>query len=179
MTADLQPIATAVQRVQSVLGRRPEKGLHDDAAATARWQGGVRMVTSHADGTQVVTDMPAELGGTGDQATPGWLFRASLASCAATCILLAAATEGLALGALDVSVGSRSDTRGLLGMSDEAGRPVSAGPVELHIHVRIDAPGVAADRLRALVEGAMLCSPGPTVVQQATPLPLRLDIAGA
>ena len=64
-------------------------------------------------------------------------------------------------------------------MSDEAGRPVSAGPVELRLHVRIDAPGVAADRLRALVEGAMRCSPVPTMVQQATPLALRLDIAGA
>lgn len=179
MTASLQPIATAVQRVQSVLKRRPEAAVHDDAPATARWQGGVRVVTSHADGAQVITDMPAELGGSGDQVTPGWLFRAGLASCATTSIVLAAAADGIALAALDVAVGSRSDVRGLLGMHDEAGRPVDAGPADLHLQVRIDAPGVAPDRLRALVEGAVRCSPVPSLVQQVTPLALRLDIAGA
>jgi uncharacterized OsmC-like protein len=179
MNADLQPIATAVQRVQSVLKRRPEKGPHDDASATARWQGGVRVVTSGVDGALVISDMPVELGGTGGQATPGWLFRAGFASCAATCIVLQAAAEGVALAALDVSVGSRSDTRGLLGIPDEAGRPVSAGPAELQVQVRIDAPGVAAERLRALVDEAMRCSPVPTAVRQATPMVLQLDIASA
>ena len=179
MNADLQPIATAMQRVQGVLKRRPEMGPHDDAPATARWQGGVRVVTSGADGTQVTSDMPVELGGTGGQATPGWLFRASMASCAATCIVLQAAADGVALAALDVSVGSRSDTRGLLGMPDEAGLPVSAGPAELRMQVRIEAPGVAAQRLRALVNDAMRCSPVPTAVQRATPLVLQIDIAGA
>jgi hypothetical protein len=38
---------------------------------------------------------------------------------------------------------------------------------------------VAPDRLRALVEGAVRCSPVPSLVQQATPLALQLDIAGA
>ena len=72
--------------------------MHDDAPATARWQGGTpRRHVSHADGTQVPTDMPAELGGSGDQVTPGWLFRAGLASCAATSIVLAAAAEGIEL----------------------------------------------------------------------------------
>lgn len=179
MTASLQTIATAVQRVQGGLKRRPETAVHDDSPATARWQSGARVVTSHPDGVQVVTDMPAELGGSGDQVTPGWLFRAGLASCATTSIVLAAAAEGIALAALDVTVGSRSDARGLLRMPDEAGQPVDAGPADLHLQVRIDAPGVAPDRLRALVEGALRCSPVPSLVQQATPLALRLAIAGA
>jgi uncharacterized OsmC-like protein len=179
MTASLQPIATAVQRVQGVFKRRPEAAVHDDTPATARWQGGTRVVTSHADGTQLLTDMPVELGGSGDQVTPGWLFRAGLASCATTSIVLAAAAEGIELAALDVSVGSRSDARGLLGMRDDAGQPVDAGPADLHLQVRIDAPGVAPALLRALVEGAVRCSPVPSLVRQATPLALRLDIAGA
>lgn len=179
MTASLQAIAIAVQRVQGVLKRRPEAALHDDTPAKARWQGGTRVVTTGADGAQVLTDMPSELGGSGDQVTPGWLFRAGLASCATTSIVLAAAAEGIALAALDVSVGSRSDVRGLLGMRDQAGQAVDAGPADLYLQVRIDAPGVAPDRLRALVEGAVRCSPVPSLVQQFTPLALQLDIAGA
>jgi hypothetical protein len=56
---------------------------------------------------------------------------------------------------------------------------VNAGPADLHLQVRVDAPGVAAERVRALVEGAVRCSPVPTLVRQVTPLALRLDIAGA
>jgi hypothetical protein len=43
--------------------------------------------------------------------------------------------------------------------------------------VRVDAPGVAPALLRALVEGAVRCSPVPSLVQQATALALPLDIA--
>lgn len=90
-------IAKALQRVESVLRRRPDSGLNDDAPATARWDGGTRMVANHPSGKQVLTDMPAEIGGSGDQVTPGWLFRAALASCTATRIAMAAAAQGIAL----------------------------------------------------------------------------------
>ena len=68
----LQNVAAALQRVDAVLRRRPDAGLHDDAPATARWVIGMRFVAGHANGTQLPTDMPAELGGSGDQVTPGW-----------------------------------------------------------------------------------------------------------
>ena len=74
----IEDIAAAVHRVESVLKRRPATGIHDDAPATAQWQTGLRVVARHANGTQMVTDMPAELGGSGDKVTPGWLFRAGL-----------------------------------------------------------------------------------------------------
>ena len=92
-----QDIAAALQRVEAVLRRRPEPGLHDDAPATARWQGGTRVVTQPCQRHAVPTDMPGELGGTGDHVTPGWLFRAGLASCAATRIAMAAAAERIEL----------------------------------------------------------------------------------
>ncbi len=76
----IEDIAAAVQRVQSVLARRPATGIHDDAPATARLQNGLRVVACHANGTQMPTDMPTELGGSGNEVTPGWLFRAGLAS---------------------------------------------------------------------------------------------------
>src|SRR3984885_2005796 len=118
-----QKIAAAMQRVGSVLRRRPEVGLHEDAPATARWERGARVVSSHANGAQLVTDMPTELGGGGDQVTPGWLFRAGLASCFATRIAMGAAAAGIELAMLEVSAGSRSDLRVLFGMADVSGEP--------------------------------------------------------
>ena len=175
----MQDIAAALQRVETVLQRRPEMGLHDDAPATARWASGTRVVASHANGTQMATDMPGELGGSGDQVTPGWLFRAGLASCGATSIAMAAASEGIALTALEVQASSRSDVRGLLGMAGAGGEPVYAGPGELQLFVRIAAQGVAPKRLRALVEDGLRRSSIPNAVQNATPLALRIDVDAA
>ncbi len=169
-------LAIALQRVQAVLQRRPDSGLHDDAPATARWSGGTRVVASHAGGHQVLTDMPAELGGSGDQVTPGWLFRAGVASCAATSIVMAAAREGIALQTLELRASSRSDTRGLLGMADAAGQPVDAMPGDVQLHVRIAADGVAPERLRALAEQGIACSPIPRAVQHALPVTLHIDV---
>ena len=178
-TPTLPSIGHAVRRARSVFERKPEAALHDDASATARWQGGARVVTAHADGTQLSTDLPVELGGSGDQVTPGWLFRAGLASCAATSIVLAAAADGVELATLEVHVASRSDARGLLGMRGADGRWVDAGPTDLQLQVRVRAAGVAVDRLRELVEQALRCSPVPSLVRQATPLALRLEVVGA
>jgi uncharacterized OsmC-like protein len=175
-TMATQDLAAALQRVHAVLQRRPEAGLHDDAPATARWTGGTRIVASHANGQQVATDMPAEIGGSGDQVTPGWLFRAGFASCAATSIVMAAARQGIALTSLELRASSRSDTRGLLGMADVNGQPVDAIPGDVQLHVRIAASGVAGERLHALVAQGIACSPIPCAVQHAVPFDLRIEI---
>jgi uncharacterized OsmC-like protein len=172
----MHDIATAMQRAKKVLERHPQTGLHDDAAATARWQGGTRIMSSHANGTHLSTDMPSELGGSGDQVTPGWLFRAGLASCLATCIAMAAADEGIELTMLEVLATSRSDSRGLLGVRDINGDSVFAGPSEVQLHVRIGAHGITAERLQTLVKNSQACSPIPNAVQCATPLALHIDI---
>jgi uncharacterized OsmC-like protein len=173
----MQDIAAAVQRAQAALERRPEMGLHDDAPATARWQGGVRVESCHPNGTAMLTDMPCELGGTGDRVTPGWLFRAGIASCAATSIAMFAAAEGIALGTLEVRVGSRSDTRGLIGMAGADGQEIYAGPRDMQLQVRIAAEGVSPERLRALAEAGVRRSPIPNAAQNPTPLALQVEVA--
>ncbi|MEY4883602.1 MAG: hypothetical protein RIS34_1456 [Pseudomonadota bacterium] len=172
----MQEIATAVQRVESAFRRRPEVGVHNDAPALARWDGGTRVVAAHADGMQVVTDMPKELGGSGDQVTPGWLFRAGLAACAATSITLAAAAKGIDLKVLEVHVGSRSDARGLLGMSEPTGEPVFAGPFDVELRVRIAASGTTPEDLRVLVESCLQHSPVPSALTHAIPFALHVDV---
>lgn len=175
----MEEVAAAIQRVKAALKRRPELGLHDDAPATARWESGTRIVASHANGTRMLTDMPGELGGTGDQVTPGWLFRAGVASCAATTIAMEAAAQGITLTTLEVRAASRSDTRGLLGVADADGVAVCAAPRDLTLHVRISAQGASADRLRALVRESQRCAPVPNAVENALPVALRIEVGGS
>jgi len=170
-------IAAALERVHAVLTRRPETGLHDDASATAQWRGGLGVEAWHANGTRVSTDMPRELGGSGEYVTPGWFFRAGVASCATTSIAMAAATAGIELSSLEVKASSRSDTRGVLGMADAAGERVYAGPLGLVLDVRIAAAGVDAARLQALVDGALSHSPIPCAVAHPTALSINVEIS--
>jgi len=172
----MQAMAAAMQRIEGVLQRRPEKGLHDDAPATASWQGGTRVLTRHGNGTETTTDMPPEFAGSGNDVTPGWLFRAGIAACATTSIALQAANQGIALSRLEVKASSRSDLRGVFGMTDLDGQVVPAGPLDVELSVRIAADGVAPDRLRALVESTCRCSPIPDAVRRATPLAVRIDL---
>jgi uncharacterized OsmC-like protein len=172
-----QYVADALQRVEVVLRRRPDMGVHDDSPATASWRGSTRIVTSHDNGIEVTTDMPNELGGTGDQVTPGWLLRAGLASCTATRIAMSAAAAGIELTKLELRASSRSDTRGMLGMTEADGTRISAGPRDVELHVIIAARGVPAEKLRALVEESHRCSPVPCAIQEETPVGLQIEVA--
>jgi uncharacterized OsmC-like protein len=171
-------VANAMHRVESILRRRPETGVHDDAPASTAWLGGTRVVTAHANGTRIESDMPGELGGSGDRITPGWLFRAGLAACTTTVIAMHAAARGIALERLEVEVGSRSDLRGLFGLPGEDGAPVDPGPESLRMHVRIAAAGVEADTLRELVAQGQRCSPISSAAGVARPIELRIDVDG-
>jgi uncharacterized OsmC-like protein len=177
MDAASEDVAQALRRAEAVLQRRPEVGLHDDAPATSRWRSGTQAVAYHANGTQITSDMPNEFGGGGAHVTPGWLLRAGVASCTTTCIAMHAALQGIALDSLEVEVGSRSDSRGLLGMADAGGAPVPAGPCEMRLQVRIAARGVAPQRLRALVEHGNACSPMGFAMRESVPIDLRIEVA--
>jgi uncharacterized OsmC-like protein len=120
--------------------------------------------------------MPGELGGTGDQVTPGWLLRAGLAACTATRIAMGAAAAGIELTTLELRATSRSDTRGLLGMTASDGTSVDAGPQDVQLHVTIAANGVPAEKLRALVEESHRCSPVPCAIQNETPVGLQVEV---
>ena len=174
-----ETVAAALVRVESVFRHRPGMGLHDDVPARVRWEGDSRFVATHPSGVSIATDMPTEIGGTGDQATPGWLFRAGVASCTATNIAWAAALAGIDLDRLDVEVGSRSDARGLFGLREADGTPVYPGSRDLTMQVRLAARGIAPERLRAIVETAMTRSPIGVAVETGSPLALTIEIGEA
>jgi hypothetical protein len=92
---------------------------------------------------------------------------------------MSAAAEGVELASLEVLASSRSDLRGLFGMVGAAGVPVSAGPRDVQLLVRISAHGVSAERLRTLVEESHRCSPVTTAVESAVSVALRIDVGAA
>ncbi|MFN8062226.1 MAG: OsmC family protein [Vicinamibacterales bacterium] len=147
--------------------------------ATTRWESGLRFVTTHPKGSTITTDMPVQLGGGGREPSPGWFFRAGLASCAATTIAMEAAAQGIELTTLEVAAHSRSDSRGFLGVPDELGSPVFAGPHEVSLHVRIAAAGASPDTLRQMVERSQERSPIPSAVRSAVPVVLKVDVVPA
>jgi len=169
-------VADALKRAQAVFARRPHAAVHDDAPATARWTGGTACITTHANGTALATDMPPEMGGEGAAVTPGFLFRAGVAACTATRIAMGAALAGIALDRLEVVARSRSDSRGLLGMRDEAGAKIGAGPLSVALDVTLAASGVTAERLRALVEDACAHSPTTCAVRGENEIALAIDV---
>jgi len=172
-----QHIQAALRRVEAIFQRRPEAGLHDDIPANARWIEGTEVVVSHQNGARFATDLPVELGGGGRDVTPGWFFRAGVASCAVSSIVIAAAAEGVELTTIEADAGSRSDARGMLGMIGADGAPVPAQPEALQVRIRLSARGATAEALRALVERAMSRSPIPCAVRNAVPLVLQIDAA--
>lgn len=173
----MQAVADAMARLERVLRRKPETGLSDDAPARATWAGAnnaLRVGCRHPNGREVFTDMPTELGGSGDQVSPGWLYRAGLATCATTSITLLAAAEAVVLTGLEVEACSRSDARGLVGLRDERERAISPAPVDQRLVVRIAADGATPAQLEALVRRALQRSPIPCAVS-ATGLEVRVE----
>jgi uncharacterized OsmC-like protein len=172
----LERIAAALQRVESILKRRPEAGMHADDPAVARWEGGTRVISEHPGGASVVTDLPSELGGTGAHVTPGWLWRAALGSCLATRIVMAAAVDGIDLTRVEVLASSRSDLRALLGMKAESGAAPSPAPCDVQLHVRICAPRISHERVQALVARSQACAPVSIAATQALPIELSVEV---
>jgi uncharacterized OsmC-like protein len=171
-------IVSALQRVRAVFARHPQAALHADEPAIARWEQGLRVVSRHANGSQVATDLPRELGGQGDEVTPGWLLRAALASCLASRIAMEAAARDIRITRLEVTAASESDARGLFGMSDAGGERIPAEPRAVQLRVRIAAASAAAETLRAMIEESHRCSPVECTVERSVPVRLEIDIEG-
>lgn len=168
-------VATALARVASVLERRAGAGMHEDVPAIAHWNGGLSVTTTHPNGAQIQTNMPVEWGGDSNAVSPGWLMRAGLSACAATCIALLAARQAVELTDLDVQASSRSDARGIFGMTEAGNERVSPGPRDMQLRVRIAARNASSSQLRALVEKACTCSPVSVALIETTPIQLYIE----
>jgi uncharacterized OsmC-like protein len=166
-------VRDAVLKASAVFAAKPEAARSQGVPATASLRGGLACEVTGPNGERVQTDMARALGGNASGANPGWLLRAALASCSATCIAMLAAKQSIALTALEVTVTSGSDIRGLL-IEDAS---VSAGLQNLRVEVRISAPGHDANEVEALARWA--CANSPVGLTDVTTAQVDVQVAGA
>lgn len=156
-------IRQSLDRIAQHFAAHPQDALSLDKAAVAVVEAGLRCRAEGPNGAVLVSDMPLALGGGGTAPSPGWLLRAALANCDATVIAMRAAQLGIVLKRLEVTVESRSDDRGLLGIAESA----PPGPLSMRVCVRVAADGASPEQLHELVRWAEAHSPVSDAVRRA------------
>jgi len=171
MAADA--IRTAIQAASEYLAQHPEQARSTDSAATATLIDGLVVRVTGPTGATITTDMVPSVGGTATAPSPGWLLRAAEASCVVTLIAMRAAMLGILLDALDVTVDSESDDRGLLGIDDD----VPAGPLSGRVSVRLTAAGIDSATLEEIARWGVKHCPVCDALER--PVPVTTDVSTA
>jgi uncharacterized OsmC-like protein len=164
-------IREAIDKVRKSLSEKPEKARIKSPTATATIEEGLRCRVTGPAGEALHTDMPTGVGGGATAPNPGWLMRAALASCNATCIAMRAAQRGIGLAKLEVTVSSEIDNRGMLGLDES----VTAGLQALRVQVTISAPGKSGEELSELVRWACAHSPVGCTDASSAQLEVRVE----
>lgn len=163
-------VGQAIQSATAYLKEHPDEARYTDSEAVATLQNGLRVVVRDPSGRSIETDMPRGVGGTDSAPSPGWLFRAALASCDATLIAMRAAMLGVELDVVVVTIDSESNDYGILGIDES----VPAGPLSVRTRVQIAATGVEDEAVRELVEWASAHCPVCDAVKRAVPVSVEL-----
>jgi uncharacterized OsmC-like protein len=164
----MDEIREALEKATRYLTEHPDDARSTDSLATAVLESGLRVRISGPANESAVTDMVPSVGGKGSAPSPGWLFRAALASCVATLIAMRAAQLGRSVDGVKVLVDSESDDQGILGIDPS----VPAGPLSVRIRVNLSANGTDAGDVSELVTWAVDHCP----VVDAVRRPVRVDV---
>ncbi|MBI4259750.1 MAG: OsmC family protein [Actinobacteria bacterium] len=170
---DTREIGAKIEGAVGYLTEHPDEARYTDSQAVARLGEGLRCTVEGPGGASLVTDMPQGVGGRGEHPSPGWLWRAAMASCTATVVGMRAAQRGIDPGSVEVTVDSESDDRGILGMDES----VPAGPLSIRVHVRIEAPGLDTEQARELAEWGSGHCPVCEGAKRAIPVTLEVETA--
>jgi uncharacterized OsmC-like protein len=168
MTADR--IRAAIETAASHLAAHPDDARSTDSAARASIVDGLVIQVEGPNGERITTDMVQSVGGTSTAPSPGWFLRAAEASCVTTLIAMRAAMLDITLDALEVTVDSESDDRGLLGIDDS----VPAGPLTGRVQVRIAAEGVDGATLDELARWGVAHCPVCDALERAVPITIEV-----
>jgi len=167
-------IRQSIEAAIAYLSEHPDEARYTDSAATARLEDGLRVMVTGPGKASLATDMPHSVGGGDAAPSPGWFLRAAEASCVATLVAMRAAQLGVALADLQVTVDSRSDDRGILGMNDA----IPAGPLSTRVVVRITRAGADEQPLEPLVRWALAHCPVTDAVSRSVPIDLEVTALG-
>jgi uncharacterized OsmC-like protein len=173
MLSRMSQVGDAVARASAYLSEHPDEARYRDSAAVARLGPNLHADVTGPGGESIGTDMPRGIGGEASVPSPGWLFRAAAAACVASLIGIRAATQGIELqpGAVEVTVDSESDDRGILGV-DAA---IVAGALSMKVVVRITGTSLGSDARAALARWAL--DHCPVTDTAARPVPIELEVA--
>jgi uncharacterized OsmC-like protein len=166
-------IRTAIQAASAHLTEHPDQARSTDSAAAASLVDGLVVRVTGPHGEFITTDMVPSVGGTATAPSPGWLLRAAEASCVVTLIAMRAAMLGITLDALEVTVDSESDDRGLLGIDDDA----PAGPLSGRVSVRLTAAGVEPTTLEEMAHWGVKHCPVCDALERAVPVATHVSTA--
>jgi uncharacterized OsmC-like protein len=168
----MSSISEAVAAAAAYLTEHPDEARYRDSHARARLGDGLRVEVEGPGGETLTTDMPRGIGGTASVPSPGWYFRAAAASCVASLIGIRAAAVGLELPpeAVEVTVDSESDDRGILGL-DEA---IAAGALSMRVAVRLVANSVDRASFEEVVRWAVGHCPVTDTARRAVPVEVEI-----
>lgn len=168
-------IRQAIEAATTYLTANPDAARSTDSIAVATVVDGLVVRVTGPDGASITTDMVPSVGGAGTAPSPGWLLRAAEASCVATLVTMRAATLGITLDGLEVSVDSVSDDRGILGIDDT----VPAGPLTARVAVRIAAAGIDTDTLEAIARWGVRHCPVADALERSIPVTVEVSTSSA
>ena len=166
-------ISEAVASASAHLTEHPDEARYRDSVARARIDEGLAVLVGDPGGLEIRTDMPRAIGGNESAPSPGWLFRAAIASCVASLVGIRAAVLQIPLDAVEVEVDSESDDRGILGLD----KAIPAGPLSLRIVVTIRARGGGRAQLNELAHWAVDHCPAADGVRRAVPVEVEVRSA--
>lgn len=164
-------VRESLERARQIFLERPAAARKPNASATAVWRDGLRCDISGPSGEKASSDMPAPMGGDGSAPNPGWLLRASMASCTATAIAMRAARLGVELKSLEVSVESESDVRGFVGIEG-----VSTAMSGLRMSIKIGAENVSEQQLRDIANGGNAIAAVSATLRERPPVALEIEV---
>jgi uncharacterized OsmC-like protein len=164
-------VRESLERLHRVFLERPAAARKSNPPASATWQNGLRCEVTGPHGEALVTDMPTAMGGDAIGPNPGWLLRASMASCTATAIAMRAARLGIALRSLKVTVHSESDARGLTGIEG-----ISTALSDIRMSIEVGADNVPRQQLRDLAEVGEMQSPVNCTLRERPPLTIEVSL---
>jgi len=166
-----KPLAVAIRGATEYLTAHREDARYTDSEAVATLREGLRVVVRDPSGRTIETDMSTGIGGTDTAPSPGWLFRAALASCDATLIAMRAATTGIELERVEVTIDSESDDYGILGIDES----VPPGPLSVRTRVSVGAKDADEETIRELVDWATAHCPVCDAVKRAVPVSVEVE----
>jgi uncharacterized OsmC-like protein len=166
-----QPVREALERAQRLFRDRPS-AARTSVPATAVWHDGLACEISGPEGQKVLTDMPKPMGGGGAGPSPGWLLRASLASCTATAIAMRAAMRGVELRELEVTVHADTDISAAVGIDG-----TSLALSGIRMAVKIMADNAFEGQLREIVEWAASQSTVSATLREGRAVPTDVTVS--